>query len=58
MTRDAIAGEIKVTKLIADLIEGRPGLRMSHNEPDDPARRLRVQASIESLVRFIAACGQ
>jgi hypothetical protein len=52
-----LLGEIKATKLIADLIEGRPGLRMSHNEPDHPAHRQRVQASIESLVRFIAACG-
>jgi hypothetical protein len=49
----AMLGEIKATKLIADLIEGRPGLRRNHNESDDPACRQRVQAATETLVRFM-----
>lgn len=50
----AMAGEIRATKLIVGLIEGRLGLRVKDSAPDDPARRRRVQATMESLVRFMA----
>jgi hypothetical protein len=49
----AISGDTKAIALIADRIEGRPGLRMSHNESDDPARRQRVQAAMATVVRHM-----
>jgi hypothetical protein len=53
MVASAIAGDTKAAALIADRIEGRPGLRLKDGEPDDPARRQRVQAAIESVVRHM-----
>jgi hypothetical protein len=52
--RLAITGNPKAFALIADRIEGRVGLRPDDVAPDDPGRRQRVQAVIESLVRFMA----
>jgi hypothetical protein len=51
--RLAITGNAKAFALIADRIEGRVGLRSDDAEPDDPAIRQRVQATMESLVRFM-----
>lgn len=54
MVASAIAGDTKAIALIADRVEGRVGLRSDAAEPDEPARRQRVQAAIEALVRFMA----
>jgi hypothetical protein len=52
--RLAITGNTKAFAMIADRIEGRVGLRSDDGEPDDPAIRQRVQATMESLVRFMS----
>jgi hypothetical protein len=54
VVRRAVVGDLAAAMVIADRIEGRVGLRPDEVAPDDPARRQRVQAAIESVVRFMA----
>jgi hypothetical protein len=48
----AVCGDMRAARWIADRIEGLPAPRR-REAPDDPARRKRVQAAIETLVRFM-----
>jgi hypothetical protein len=50
---NAVSGDMRAARWIADRIEGLPA-RRRREAPDDPAIRQRVQAAIESVIRHMA----